>query len=99
MTGAFRPADGQAVAIIGAGPAGLSAAHDLALMGFRPVVFETEPVPAGMLALGVPAYRLPRELIAREVAVIEALGVEIRCGVTVGRDVSLGRLCAAITRR
>lgn len=85
-------ADGQRVAIIGAGPAGLSAAHDLALMGCRPVVFESEPVPAGMLALGVPAYRLPRELIAREVAVIEALGVKIRCGVTVGRDVSLATL-------
>ncbi len=80
------------MAIIGAGPAGLSAAHDLALLGFRPVIFESEPVPAGMLALGVPAYRLPRELIAREVAVIEALGVEIRCGVAVGRDISLATL-------
>jgi NADPH-dependent glutamate synthase beta subunit-like oxidoreductase len=78
---------GQQVAIIGAGPAGLSAAHDLALLGFRPVVFETEPVPAGMLALGVPTYRLPREVIAREVAVIQSLGVEIRCGVSVGRDI------------
>jgi formate dehydrogenase (NADP+) beta subunit len=88
----FVPADGQPVAVIGAGPAGLSAAHDLALLGFRPVVFETEPVAAGMLAVGVPAYRLSRELIRREVAVIEALGVEIRCGVTVGTDVSLADL-------
>jgi len=86
--GLFEPATGQPVAVIGAGPAGLSAAHDLALLGFRPVVFESEPVPAGMLAVGVPAYRLPRELIRREVAVIQALGVEIRCGVTVGKDVS-----------
>src|SRR3990172_8870371 len=92
VEGAFQPGDGQSIAIIGAGPAGLSAAHDLALMGFRPVVFESEPVPAGMLAVGVPAYRLPRELIAREVAVIERLGVEIRCGVSVGRDVSLAQL-------
>ncbi len=83
---------GQRVAIIGAGPAGLSAAHDLALLGFRPVVFETEPVPAGMLALGVPSYRLPREVIAREVAVIQALGVEIRCGVTVGKDIAFADL-------
>jgi NADPH-dependent glutamate synthase beta subunit-like oxidoreductase len=90
--GRFTPADGRRVAIIGAGPAGLSAAHDLALLGFRPVVFETEPVAAGMLAVGVPSYRLPRELIRREVAVIEALGVEIRCGVTVGQDVSLAYL-------
>jgi NADPH-dependent glutamate synthase beta subunit-like oxidoreductase/ferredoxin len=91
-TGNFMPADGQRVAVIGAGPAGLSAAHDLALLGFRPVVFETEPIPAGMLALGVPAYRLPRELIRREVAMIQALGVEIRCGVSVGRDISLAEL-------
>jgi NADPH-dependent glutamate synthase beta subunit-like oxidoreductase len=91
-SGRFRPAEGQRVAIIGAGPAGLSAAHDLSLLGFQPVVFEAEPVAAGMLAVGVPAYRLPRELIRREVAVIEALGVEIRCGVSVGRDVSLGDL-------
>ncbi|HEY7677559.1 MAG TPA: FAD-dependent oxidoreductase [Candidatus Methylomirabilis sp.] len=91
-TGNFTPADGQRVAIIGAGPAGLSAAHDLALLGFRPVVFEIEPIPAGMLALGVPAYRLPRELIRREVTIIQALGVEIRCGVTVGRDISLAEL-------
>lgn len=90
--GRFTPAEGQPVAIIGAGPAGLAAAHDLALMGFRPTIYETEPVPAGMLAVGVPAYRLPRELIAREVAVIEALGVEIRCGVTVGKDISLAEL-------
>jgi NADPH-dependent glutamate synthase beta subunit-like oxidoreductase len=85
-------ASGERVAIVGAGPAGLSAAHDLALLGFRPVVFESESVPAGMLAVGVPAYRLPREVIAREVDVIRALGVEIRCGITVGRDVSFADL-------
>ncbi len=84
--------DGRPVAIIGAGPAGLSAAHDLALLGFKPVVFETEPVPAGMLAVGVPAYRLPRHVIAREVDVIRALGVEIHCGVTVGKDVAFSSL-------
>lgn len=92
MEGRLRRANGERVAIIGAGPAGLSAAHDLALLGFRPVVFETEPVPAGMLAVGVPAYRLPREVIAREVEVIRALGVEIRCGVTVGRDISFEQI-------
>lgn len=84
--------NGERIAIIGAGPAGLSAAHDLALLGFRPVVYEAEPVPAGMLAVGVPAYRLPRQVIANEVAVIQALGVEIRCGVTIGKDVSFEEL-------
>lgn len=92
QTGHVPPADGQRVAIIGAGPAGLSAAHDLALLGCRPVVFDSEPVPAGMLAVGVPAYRLPRDVIAQEVAVIQALGVEIRCGVTVGCDISFADL-------
>lgn len=88
----LQPAGGERVAIIGAGPAGLSAAHDLALMGFSPVVFEVEPVPAGMLYVGVPEYRLPRDLIRREVAVIEALGVQIRCNTAVGRDVSFAQL-------
>jgi NADPH-dependent glutamate synthase beta subunit-like oxidoreductase len=83
---------GERIAIVGAGPAGLSAAHDLALLGFRPVVFEAEPIPAGMLALGVPGYRLPKDVIAKEVAVIEALGVEIRCGITVGSDVGFAEL-------
>jgi len=90
--GTFVPAQGERVAIIGSGPAGLSAAHDLALLGFKPVVFELEPVAAGMLAVGVPEYRLPRELIRREVAVIEALGVEIRCNSKVGHDVSFQML-------
>ncbi|HSN89692.1 MAG TPA: FAD-dependent oxidoreductase, partial [Anaeromyxobacteraceae bacterium] len=90
--GALPRASGERVAIVGAGCAGLAAAHDLALLGLRPVVFESEPVPAGMLALGVPEYRLPRELIRREVAVIEALGAEIRCSTAVGRDVSFAEL-------
>jgi NADPH-dependent glutamate synthase beta subunit-like oxidoreductase len=93
-SGRFAPAAGESVGIVGAGPAGLAAAHDLALLGFRPVVHEAEPVAAGMLAVGVPAYRLPRELIRQEVAVIEALGVEIRCGSRIGRDVSFAELRA-----
>ncbi len=92
VRGDIRPAHGERVAIVGCGPAGLAAAHDLALLGVRPVLFETEPVPGGMLAVGVPAYRLPRELIRREIAVIEALGAEIHCGVTVGKEISFARL-------
>ncbi len=90
--GMFVPAEGERVAIIGSGPAGLSAAHDLALLGFKPVVFEMEPVAAGMLAMGVPEYRLPREVIQREVSVIEALGAEIRCNSRIGADVTFRTL-------
>jgi NADPH-dependent glutamate synthase beta subunit-like oxidoreductase/ferredoxin len=86
-----RP-EGQAVAIIGAGPAGLACGHDLALMGIPAVIFEAEPVAAGMLALGVPEYRLPRELIRAEVSLIEALGVEIRCSMQIGRDITFEQL-------
>lgn len=92
LDGKFEKADGQKIAIIGSGPAGLSAAHDLALMGFQATVFELENVTAGMLAVGVPPYRLPRDLIEKEVEVIKALGVEIRSGVRVGTDVSFADL-------
>lgn len=84
--------DRERVAIIGSGPAGLAAAHDLALLGFRPVVFEMEPVPAGMLAVGIPQYRLPRELIRAEVEFIRALGVEFICNTQVGKDVALAEI-------
>ena len=83
----FPKPQGERVAIIGSGPAGLAVGHDLALMGFRPVIFEMEPLPAGMLATGVPGYRLPADLIRGEIAVIEAMGVEIRCNTEVGKDV------------
>jgi formate dehydrogenase (NADP+) beta subunit len=92
VVGRLEPVRGQSVAIVGGGPAGLSAAHDLALMGFRPVVYEMETVPGGMLGLGVPEYRLPRELIRREVEVIERLGARIHYGVGVGRDIPFSRL-------
>ncbi len=90
----FPEPAGERVAIIGCGPAGLAAGHDLALMGFRPTIFEMEPQPAGMLYTGVPGYRLPRELIRAEVAVIQSLGVEIRCNTRIGQDVSFAQLRA-----
>ena len=86
-----KPA-GERVAIIGSGPAGLAAGHDLALMGFRPTIFEMEPQPAGMLYTGVPGYRLPRELIRAEVAVIQAMSVEIRCNTQIGKDITFADL-------
>ncbi len=90
--GKFKKVRAKSVGIIGSGPAGLAAAHDLALMGFSVVIYEMEPVAAGMLYLGVPTYRLPRELIKAEVDVIKALGVEIKTGCAVGKDISLAEV-------
>ncbi len=84
--------EGEEIAIIGSGPAGLAAAHDLALMGFKPIVYEMEPIPAGMLAVGIPEYRLPRDLIRAEVEVIKALGVKFVCNTQVGKHVTLQEL-------
>jgi NADPH-dependent glutamate synthase beta subunit-like oxidoreductase/ferredoxin len=77
------------VAIIGAGPAGLAAAHDLALRGYPVTIFEAQPVAGGMLRLGIPEYRLPRELIKLEINAILSLGVELRVGRRLGKDFSL----------
>jgi NADH-quinone oxidoreductase subunit F len=82
------------IAIIGAGPAGLSCAYFLARMGYRPKIFEAEPRPGGMLVQGIPAYRLPREVVAREVRMIERMGVEIFTNMMLGEDVTLKALRA-----
>ncbi len=92
MRGDIPLVSNQSVGIIGSGPAGLAAAHDLALLGFSVTIYEMEPVLAGMLALGIPQYRLPREVIRAEVEVIEALGVRAVTNCQVGRDVSLAEL-------
>jgi NADPH-dependent glutamate synthase beta subunit-like oxidoreductase/NAD-dependent dihydropyrimidine dehydrogenase PreA subunit len=84
----------RSVGIIGSGPAGLACAHDLAVLGHRPVIYEMERVPAGMLFLGVPAYRLPRDVILAEIELIKMMGVEILTGVCVGKDVTMRELCA-----
>src|SRR5664279_5510034 len=81
----IRPKD-KKVAIIGAGPSGLSCAHDLALMGYKVTVFEKQQVPGGMLRLGVPEYRLPRELIRMEVNAILSLRINLELGKVLGHD-------------
>jgi NADPH-dependent glutamate synthase beta subunit-like oxidoreductase len=83
---------GRKVAVVGAGPAGLSCAHELALMGFAPTVFEAQNLAGGMLVLGVPEYRLPREIIRAEIAAIESLGVEVRLNTRLGRDFAFSDL-------
>ncbi len=80
------------IAIVGAGPAGLSCAYFLARLGYRPRVFEAEPRPGGMLVQAIPAYRLPREELAREVRMIERLGVDIETNMKLGRDFTLKSL-------
>ena len=84
----------ERVAIIGSGPAGLACAHDLALLGYFVTIFEAAPVAGGMLRLGVPEYRLPRALIQLEVNAILSLGVELRTGVRIGKDLTLSVLKA-----
>src|SRR5512140_2208107 len=84
--------NGMKVAVIGGGPAGLSCAHDLALLGYSVTVFESQPVAGGMLRLGIPEYRLPRELIRLEINAILSLGVELRLNTAVGRDFTIADL-------
>ncbi|MFQ5665958.1 MAG: FAD-dependent oxidoreductase [Candidatus Binatia bacterium] len=92
LHGRIPLARGKSVGIIGSGPAGLAVAHDLALLGFEVTIYEIEPVLAGMLAVGIPEYRLPRDLIRAEVAVITGLGVKAVTNCEVGTDVSLPEL-------
>lgn len=79
----------EKIAIIGAGPAGLSCAYFLALTGYKPTIFEKNAEPGGMLRYGIPSYKLEKNLLAAEIDVIRQLGVEIRCGVEIGKDVTI----------
>src|SRR5215468_6266194 len=79
----------EKVAVIGSGPAGMSAAHDLALLGYSVTVFEAAGVPGGMMRLGIPEYRLPRDVLQAQIREILDLGPELRLNARLGRDFSL----------
>ena len=82
----------EKIAIIGGGPAGLSCAYYLAEKGYRPTVFEREARPGGMLMNGIPSFRLEKDVVEAEIDILRELGVEFRCGVEVGKDVTIAQL-------
>ena len=84
----------QKIAVIGSGPAGLSCAYYLAVKGYLPVVFEKNQYPGGMMRYGIPSYKLEKDVIEAEIDVLRALGVEIRCNIEVGKDITLDELRA-----
>jgi NADH-quinone oxidoreductase subunit F len=87
-----EPAKSEPVAVVGSGPAGLTAALRLAQLGYPVTVFEALPIPGGMMAVGIPEYRLPREILNQEIDAVRRAGVEIRCGQALGRDFSIDDL-------
>ena len=82
----------QKVAIIGGGPAGMSCAYFLAIEGYSPVVFEKEAVPGGMLVNGIPSFRIGKDVVKSEIDVLREMGVEFKCGVEVGKDITIQQL-------
>ncbi len=86
------PSNGRKVAIVGSGPAGLSCAYYLCLLGYDVTVFEKQPEPGGLMRYAIPDYRLPRAILRKEIQGIEKLGVKIKTGVAVGKDVTLAGL-------
>ncbi|NIQ87943.1 MAG: FAD-dependent oxidoreductase, partial [Deltaproteobacteria bacterium] len=80
------------VAVIGSGPAGLTCAYYLAIEGYQVTVFEKLPVLGGMLSVGIPSYRLPRDIIEAEIQVIRDLGVQFKTGIDIGKDITIGAL-------
>ncbi len=89
---AMSSPNGKKVAIIGSGPAGLTAAYFLARWGYQVSVFESQPVAGGMLAVGIPDYRLPKDILGEEINRIRRMGVKIRTGMVFGQDLTLEQL-------
>lgn len=87
-----NPKSGTKIAIIGSGVAGMTAAHDLTLLGYKVIVFESQSIAGGMLTTGVPIYRLPRELVQMEIDAILGMGVELRLNTTVGKDITIPQM-------
>lgn len=83
---------GYSIAVIGAGPAGFAAAHDLTVLGHKVTIYEAEEKPGGMMMYGIPEFRLPKELLKSEINNILRLGIELKTGIAVGRDISLAEL-------
>ena len=90
-----KEAKEERVAVVGSGPGGLTCAYYLALEGYKVTVFESQEVPGGMLALGIPEFRLPKDVLNYEIDRIKKLGVEIRTNTTVGKDITLDKLKGA----
>jgi NADPH-dependent glutamate synthase beta subunit-like oxidoreductase len=82
----------EKVAVIGGGPAGIMAAYDLRKAGYKVTIYEALPVPGGMMAVGIPEFRLPRNVLKKEIDVITKLGVEIKLNTRIGKDVKLADL-------
>lgn len=82
----------EKVAIIGAGPAGISCAYYLAEKGYKPTIFEKNDKPGGMVVYGIPSFVLEKEIVAAEIDVLREMGVEIKCGVEVGKDITINEL-------
>ena len=86
--------DYERIAVVGAGVSGLTVAHDLAQIGYKVTVFEADSEPGGMLMVGVPIFRLPRDLVRHEIQAILSLGVDLRCNMRLGRDFTIQSLRA-----
>ena len=82
----------QKIAVIGSGPAGMACAYFLAIEGYKPVVFEKEAAPGGMMMHGIPNFRLEKDVVKAEIDILKEMGVEFKCGVEVGKDVTIAEL-------